>query len=343
MLFGATGDLVKAKILPALDAIGIAPLLYGRKEIFQNNYIRGELNEIGEKLKDTGITHAYVALPPTHYEMALRQLSLLPIIPRIALEKPFGTSYKDAERLIGLIKKLGLEGKTYLVDHYLGKPALREVSLELQGIQKINIDVFETQNVATRGAFYDAVGTIKDFVQNHIMVIISTLLMPGHCDEDATQCRQVVLEKLAYKEDSILIAQYDGFTATAGVSPHSKTETFVSCEFVYDNTFSIHVRVGKALSEAKATALISYESNIDNHNNTDKQKEIIIQSSVNPYEAIISDFLSDNSTSSQFNLSFDEALLSWKIAEEVLKAKEGIFPAVYTQGTHPDIIEKWKH
>jgi glucose-6-phosphate 1-dehydrogenase len=94
------------------------------------------------------------------------------------------------------------------------------------------------------------------------------------------------------------------------------------------------VRVGKALSEAKATALISYESNIDNHNNTDKQKEIIIQSSVNPYEAIISDFLSDNSTSSQFNLSFDEALLSWKIAEEVLKAKEGIFP---------DIIEKWKH
>lgn len=32
IIFGATGDLAKTKIIPALESLDIVPILYGRKE-----------------------------------------------------------------------------------------------------------------------------------------------------------------------------------------------------------------------------------------------------------------------------------------------------------------------
>ncbi len=337
ILFGATGDLAKAKILPALQAIGVQSYLYGRKDLDMPLYIKGELNDIAEKIKDASITHAYVSLPPMYFEIVLKELAKVSSIQKIALEKPFGTSLESAVKLTELIRDLGLEKKMYLVDHYLGKPALAEL-LQLTteerkkdfneaAVASLSIDAFETNTVATRGAFYDGVGTIRDFVQNHILAIISTVLMQQGCESSSTECRQQVLKNIAYKEGSLKLGQYEGFRNTAGVQPDSRTETYADLIYTHKGLFDIHVRAGKALNKAKTEAKIRYKDG--------SEKDIMIQSPVNSYEAILADFLSNQS---RFALSYDEALLCWRITEEILRAKEQVMPILYPQGAEPDSI-----
>lgn len=335
ILFGATGDLAKAKILPALAALGIEPLLYGRKENFVPNYIQGELDQIYEKLNDIYITHAYVALPPMYYAQVLKELARLPQVPRIALEKPFGTSYDDAQSLAALIQELKLEDKVYLVDHYLGKPALvehmrlsseeRMTEFNPHRMSRVYIDAFESQTVAHRGMFYDGVGTIKDFVQNHIMAIVSTFLMQGTCDTATTQCRTQVLEKLSYVEGSVRIAQYDGYLDTEGVQKDSRTETYVECEFNYGGIVEIYIRAGKALRVSSVDVTISYQ--------VGHSKKIAVQSTHNSYEDILKDFISD---ASMYRLSTKEALLCWKVTSDLLIDKERQQMNTYPQGSDPD-------
>jgi glucose-6-phosphate 1-dehydrogenase len=337
LLFGATGDLAKAKILPAFSAIGINPWLYGRKEMDLPQYIKGELSEISEKLKGADITHAYVSLPPMYIEQVISELARLPHIPRIALEKPFGISYADAQKLTQLIQSLHIENNIYLVDHYLGKPALVDL-LDLHTddrkklyaeeiISGVEINALETNTVATRGVFYDSVGTIKDFVQSHILAVISTLLMQQGCEISSTECRRKVLEKVHYENNSLVIGQYQGFRETAGVRPDSNTETYISFNFKYNSLFNIKVRVGKAMSESKTEAIITYRNGTE--------RKINIQSPVNSYEAILKDFMSDKN---HFSLSYEEALLCWKITEDILVAKENMSPILYPQGAIPDRI-----
>jgi glucose-6-phosphate 1-dehydrogenase len=322
MLFGATGDLAKAKIMPALNAIGVTPLLYGRKDIDVPNYIKGELNEISEKIKDLDITHAYVSLPPSYFELVLQELSKLKVVPRIALEKPFGTSLENAVYLTELVKQLGLEEKVYLVDHYLGKPALLHAQkLNIDSIASIKIDAYEKNDVATRGAFYDGVGTIRDFVQNHIMVIIGTLLAQDVEGSDRSAARLDVLQSLSFIPESFIQAQYEGFKQIPGVRPDSDTETYVEVEFDYADRFPIDVRVGKALSESVGVAHIFYKNA--------PVQEIQIQSSINTYEVILADFLANTS---RFSLSFAEVERNWQITEEIRAAKEDHSMLVYPQG-----------
>jgi glucose-6-phosphate 1-dehydrogenase len=337
IIFGATGDLVKAKILPALSTLGIEAHLYGRKDMDLPNYIKGELGEIKEKLADKDFTHAYVALPPAFFDIVLDQLAALPQVPRIALEKPFGSSHEHAEQLIELIKKLGLQEKIYLVDHYLGKPAMvelldlptaeRQKIIALDSIDHVELDAVETNTIAGRGAFYDAVGTIKDFVQNHVLAMLSTLLMQEGCEVKSTLCRQKVLEQLQFEPQSLICGQYQGFKETADVRPDSVTETYVSLTLKYNNHFPVQVRTGKALVSSGVTATIFYKDG--------SSKVIDIQRGNNAYEAVLGDFLSN---STKLSLSFEEASRCWGIAEEIIAQKVQMLPIIYPQGSHPDQI-----
>lgn len=337
VLFGATGDLAKAKILPALKVIGVEPLLYVRRDIDAPDYIKGNLDQIHEKLNGSGVTHAYVSLPPMYFEAVLRGLALLPTVPRIALEKPFGISYADAQKLTSVIKELGLEKHIYLVDHYLGKPALVELlhlsdeerkrDFNKDRISHIVIDAFETNNVATRGAFYDSVGTIRDFIQNHVLAIISTILLQEKCTKASTECRQEVLKHIAFKNGSLTLGQYVGFKESIGVRANSQTETFASLRLVYADAVNIGVRVGKAMNESKTEARVVYKDGTE--------KIIAIQSPVNSYERILKDFISNGT---DYPLSYEEALMCWEITEDILEEKEGKKLVIYPQGAGPDQI-----
>ncbi len=340
IIFGATGDLVKSKVVPALNSLGANFLLYGRKDIQAENYIKGELSEIKEKLNGLGITHAYIALPPIYYELVIKELSEVNGLDHIAIEKPFGSSFSDAEKLVDLIHELKIENKIYLVDHYLGKSEMiklldmdteeRKKMFDSDIIDHVELDAIETNDVDSRGAFYDHVGTIKDYVESHVLAVIANLLMQQGCEVSSTECRQKVLEKINFKLGSLKTAQYEGFRNVLGVDTNSNTETAVSLDFIYDNNFPITVNVGKALDRAEVSLNIYYK-------NGDKKEININSSKENSYEEILNDFLNNHK---KFSLSYDEATLCWKITEEILKEKVGKTPSIYKKGS--DIINIWK-
>ncbi len=322
IVLGATGDLVKKKIAQALSVLGADYISYGRRNIDSPDYIKGELNEISTKLATQAITHAYVALPPTLYELVLTQLAQLPHIPRIALEKPFGTSLAGANTLIDVITRLGIRDRVYLVDHYLGKFSPDRDRYMTDQISKIEIAATETNDVDHRGAFYDSVGIINDYIQNHVMMIISSLICCG--------TRSDTLARIVYLPGSLQTAQYSGFRDIGGVNPTSNTETAVNLSFSYDNLFDINVCAGKSVSKAAVVAKI-YLHNGEN-------VVVDINKGGNSYESILGDFLADTSL---YRLSFGEALQCWNITEQILADKVGKTPVIYEKGS--DTMHIWKH
>ena len=113
ILFGASGDLSKRYLLPALENLKIEPIKISRSD-YPN------LNEIIPK---NGELVFHLAIPPDGIRDALRVIgeNFSKENTKILLEKPFGTDLKSAEDLIEYVNKYFNEDNIYRVDHYLAK------------------------------------------------------------------------------------------------------------------------------------------------------------------------------------------------------------------------------
>lgn len=85
------------------------------------------------------------------------------------------------------------EHQIYRVDHYLGKNFVRQLfDYRLsQGddwynnrIRDISIVAREALTVEERGAYYDASGATRDFLQNHLMQLLAIVTMKMPCREN---------------------------------------------------------------------------------------------------------------------------------------------------------------
>uniref|UniRef100_A0A7S0GNV9 Glucose-6-phosphate 1-dehydrogenase n=1 Tax=Amorphochlora amoebiformis TaxID=1561963 RepID=A0A7S0GNV9_9EUKA len=124
----------------------------------------------------------YLAIPPFAYDFVARQIhrQCRPANPsaslRVAFEKPFGHNYNSAQTLAKQLKELFLENEMLHVDHYLGKPVIRDL-LEIRRqnpnlfnrrhVKRVDIVVREAIDVKGRTNFYNSVGVIRDVLQNH--------------------------------------------------------------------------------------------------------------------------------------------------------------------------------
>lgn len=162
VIFGASGDLAKRMIYPALHGLfktGVKCqyIGYGRTDysdeafrklvkaavpeaedsfINEFSYVAGEYNSSGmEKLKGllAGKSVTYYLSIPTKYSLISEILDgfvkndLIVENARIVLEKPFGSDYLSAQKLSKLVEnKIGLD-KIHLVDHYLAKDLVRDL------------------------------------------------------------------------------------------------------------------------------------------------------------------------------------------------------------------------
>ena len=159
VIFGATGDLCKRKLIPALHKLwekGLLPagfLITGcarrspspsewkktlgdYPEEFLNHldYISADLSnpESLEKLPDLDDTTYFLSVPPERYENAITSLKsagLLehPELSRVVIEKPFGYDYKSADRLQSVVSRHLREKQVYRIDHYLGKDTVNNI------------------------------------------------------------------------------------------------------------------------------------------------------------------------------------------------------------------------
>ena len=160
VIFGATGDLCKKKLIPALYKLwkkGLLPeglLIVGAsrrdlpKEVWLNklgdypeefchwlDFVSADLDcqESLNKLHDDSVDTTYfLSVPPERYENAiinLKEAGFLddPDHSRVVIEKPFGHNYKSADHLQSVVERHLREKQVYRIDHYLGKDTVNNI------------------------------------------------------------------------------------------------------------------------------------------------------------------------------------------------------------------------
>lgn len=169
---------------------------------------------------------------------------------RILIEKPFGLDMESAKNLQSLLSSYFKEEQIYRIDHYLFKEIIQgienfrfsnnlfEKNWDNSTVEKIELRLLESIGVEDRGNFYDPVGTLRDVGQNHLLSMLSVLLMefPIQSNPDSVRGeRAKVIESLSpWQENSlkekVIRAQYGSYKDIKGVGENSETETYFSLE-----------------------------------------------------------------------------------------------------------------
>ncbi len=211
---------------------------------------------------------------------------------RIVVEKPFGRDLTSAIRLNREVGKVFRESQVYRIDHYLGKETVRNILVFRFGngifepiwhrryVDSVQITVAESIGVEKRGAFYEETGTSRDFLQNHLMQLMSLVAMepPANFDADALRDEKVkVLRAIepmtpAQVAENVVRGQYGpgwvagqqvaGYRSEAHVDPQSETETYVAARLFVDDWrwagVPFYLRAGKRLPKRATEIAIRF-------------------------------------------------------------------------------------
>lgn len=244
-----------------------------------------KLEEIDKKIGACVTRFFYLATPPDHYETILDNLVETKLSEgcgeesdpasqdgikhdkwtRIIVEKPFGKDLETARSLDKKLSEIFEEKQIFRVDHYLGKETVQnmlafrfangifEPIWNKNLIDHIQISWGETRGVEGRGAFFDGVGILRDFLQNHVMQLIAAVAMESpksFTKEDLRDARAKVISSIRYSGASVR-GQYEGYKNEKDVVPSSTTETFIAAKLFVDTPrfegVPFYLRVGKKM------------------------------------------------------------------------------------------------
>jgi len=212
---------------------------------------------------------------------------------RIVIEKPFGHDLNSAIRLNREVGKVFRESQVYRIDHYLGKETVRNLLVFRFGngifepiwnrrhIDHVQITVAETIGVENRGAFYEETGASRDFLQNHLLQLMSLVAMepPATFDADALRDEKVKVIRAIGEltpdqiRSDIVRGQYGpgwvaaqavkGYRSEPEVDPESETETYIAARFEVDDWrwsgVPFYLRTGKRLPKRATEIAIQFK------------------------------------------------------------------------------------
>ncbi|MBI4253152.1 glucose-6-phosphate dehydrogenase [Candidatus Uhrbacteria bacterium] len=201
---------------------------------------------------------------------------------RIIVEKPFGTNLKTAQNLDRLLGALFAETQIYRIDHYLGKEMLQNIltfrfsnnlfeeNWTARSIEKINVRALEKIGVQERAGFYDTIGALKDYGQNHLLQMLALVTMDHPRTYDARSIREARARLLSSlhrptKKDILRYSfrgQYDGYRDIPGVARNSVTETYFKVRALLDaprwRGMPIYLESGKVMHEVRKEIEITF-------------------------------------------------------------------------------------
>ena len=341
VIFGATGDLMTRKLLPALYRVitennvadKITILGVARHQITEDEFRTmaedaliaaghtgdeiasfcrhrmfyqpvGDVEDFGRLEEAIAAIEAhsdgprnrafYLALPPRAVSGVVDRIGAAGLNKstgwtRAVFEKPFGRDLESARALNVKIHKHFDESQVYRIDHYLGKETVQnlytfrfanplfESTWNRDRIQAVEITVAEDLGVGTRAGYYDNAGAVRDMMQSHMTQLLTLVAMEAPSSFNASSIRNQkvhVLESISGVDPAHTVyGQYGagvidgenvpGYLDEPGVSPDSKTPTFVGLQLHIPSYrwsgVPFFLRTGKRLPRRTTQVAITYK------------------------------------------------------------------------------------
>ncbi|MGW3558761.1 glucose-6-phosphate dehydrogenase [Streptomyces sp. NPDC000963] len=223
------------------------------------------------------VTH-YLAIPPSLFTTVARALAEAGLNrdARLVVEKPFGHDTDSARKLQEELNACFDDRHLLRVDHFLGNTAVESLMVarfantllapiwHRSYVDNVQITLAEDFDVADRGSFYDAVGCLRDVVQNHLLQVLAFLAMDP---PSVSNARAQGLEKWrvlhatrTMDPAATVRGQYEGYLGVEGVRPDSTTETYFATRLFIDNWrwagVPFYLRSGKALAVTATEVIV---------------------------------------------------------------------------------------
>lgn len=207
---------------------------------------------------------------------------------KIIFEKPFGNSSNAAKEIESFMAQSFKKDRIYRIDHYLGKETVQNIkNLKFQNVffepilnkrfvESIEVIAHEDMGVGERLGYYHESGAIKDMVQNHLLQVLSLVLMDRPTNSFHEKKIQA-LKSLSFDESQKnIIGHYVGYRDEVEKNnlPHLKTETFARLFFKSNaerwQGTKLILQTGKLLHKKEGKIIINFKSK-----NHEKNKIII--------------------------------------------------------------------
>ena len=278
-------------------------LFYHRGDFSDNSMysaLEARLTDLDRQYDTEGNYLFYLATAPKFFGPIVQQLGQSQLSNegngrwrRVVIEKPFGHDLDSARALNRQIKDVLGEKQIYRIDHYLGKETVQNIMVfrfdnaifepiwNRRYIDHVQITNAETVGVEQRGGYFDGAGTLRDMVPNHVMQLLSLTAMecPVSFAADAVRDEQAKVLHAVQLPDSEAVlhesvrGQYGegmiggervrAYRTEAGVSPESRTETFVALKINIDNWrwvgVPFYLRTGKRLAKRHTEITIQFK------------------------------------------------------------------------------------
>jgi len=346
-VFGSTGDLVKRKVMRALQVLNsdrsvenLEIYAMGRRDMDRKDYhnficsdwcssdfkdvlhyLKVDFYDLDFKnfeknLSKDETNYFYLSLPPSEYKNVLRFIEKVlneNYDVKVLAEKPFGLSLGSAMDLKGFIESSNLRGNFFISDHYVFKKnfsALREI----KNFSKVKIVSIEKVGLEGRVSYYDSVGALRDMVQGHFLSLIKKNLN-----------FKIDLGKISVLD--FVKGQYSGYSEELGKK--SDTETFVYLKFECCGK-EFEFITGKGFSEKESFVEVDGKKFEDDFSD-------------NSYVEVFRRFLSEDESLMEGFPAMEDSILGWEVTdkfEQIIREKEMIF---YEKGSELKYILKEKN
>ena len=270
---------------------------------YTSNY-SGLSNRIASLNESRGTDNNYIfylSTPPSLYEPIAKSLAESKLNDqelgwkRLIVEKPFGYSLETAKTLNKGLQQYFKEPQIYRIDHYLGKETVQNLLVtrfsnsifeplwNRNYIHHVEITNAESVGVEKRGGYYDKSGALRDMFQNHLMQIVSLVVMEPPIGDEPEEIRNEKVKALkslrVMRDEETLFnntirAQYvsseingetvKGYREEEGVDPNSTTETYAAVKFYVDNWrwhgVPFYVRTAKRMPTKVTEVIIHFKT-----------------------------------------------------------------------------------